>query len=224
MRTVLVTGGARGIGAAVARAFAANGDRVIVNCIKSELEGAIRADVADPAAVDAMFSRIEKEYGPVEVLINNAAIAWQGLTQDMPPEVWRRLWEVNVTGAVNCCRRAIPGMLGLGSGCIVNISSMWGQTGGSCEVGYAATKAAILGLTRSLAAELAPSGIRVNCVSPGVIDTDMNRGLDLSCITEMIPMGRIGRPEEVAAAVIFLAAPEASYITGQILAVNGGII
>ena len=239
-RVALVTGSSRGIGAAIAAALSRAGWAVCVNYLerrdKAEaLAGALRAeggevlvrqaDVADRAAVFALVEEIERALGPVSLLVNNAGIARQQQIQDIEPETWRRLFAVNVDGCFHCTQAVLPHMLHAHAGCIVNVSSIWGSHGASCEAAYSSTKHAIIGLTRSLSAELSPSGIRVNCVAPGVIDTDMVQVLGretLEGLAREIPAGRLGRPEEVARAVLALV--DNPYITGQVLTVDGGFL
>lgn len=242
-KVALVTGGGRGIGRAIVRKLAEQGYDVAINYQQSRAAAeelaqelrrggckatAFEADTAEPEAVKAMFRAAETALGPVEVLVNNAGIALPGgLFQDVDDETWGRTFAVNVGGMRNTIRSALPHMLHEKRGSIVNISSIWGLRGASCEVTYASTKAAVVGLTRSLALELAPSHIRVNAVAPGCIDTDMVRSLGretMDALAEQTPLGRLGTPEDIAAATAFLAGEEASFITGQILTVDGGFI
>ena len=181
----------------------------------------------DRAAITAAVTRVETAFGPVSLLVNNAGTAQQSLFQDIEEDFWRRIFAVNVDGAFHTIQAVLPHMLHEKTGSIVNISSIWGQRGASCETAYSATKAALIGLTRSLAMELAPSGIRVNCVAPGVIRTDMVEVLGretMEALAEETPMGRLGAPEEIAEAVAFLAGDKAGFITGQVLTADGGFI
>ncbi len=241
-RSALVTGSSRGIGRASALELARRGWPVCVNYMEhrqaaEELvdllrgEGhmamAFRADVSDRAAVNEMVRAAAETLGPVELLVNNAGVAGQCLFQDITDELWERYLGVNLGGARNAIQAVLPHMISEKRGCIVNISSIWGLRGASCEAAYACTKAALIGLTRSLALELAPSGIRVNCVAPGVIDTDMVQVLGretLRDLAEQTPLGRLGTPEDVAQAVVFFASEGASFVTGQILSADGGFI
>lgn len=241
MRQVaLVTGASRGIGSAIAAQLAREGYSVCINYhqnrqaaqaladrLQSQGYSAMTAaaDVAVRAEVEAMVRSVEQTLGPVTLLVNNAGISSQEQFQDLSDAAWERYFAVNVTGARNAILAVLPHMLSEKSGCIVNLSSIWGLWGASCEVAYACTKAALIGLTRSLAAELAPSGIRVNAVAPGCIETDMLRTLgEETCRTlaEETPLGRLGTVEDVAQAVAFLASPKASFITGQVLTADGG--
>lgn len=241
-KTAFVTGASRGIGRAIAKQLALDGYRVGVNFLKEEERAnvlvnelraagydalAVQADVSDAAAVTAAIRMVEREFSPIDLLVNNAGISQQDLFQYTDAALWRRLFAVNVDGAYNSIQAVLPDMIARQSGNIVNISSMWGLRGASCEVGYSATKAAIIGLTRSLAMELAPSGIRVNCVAPGVIHTDMVDQLSqetIDSLREQTPIGRLGTPEDIAQAVAFLASENASFITGQVLTADGGFI
>ena len=241
-KTVLVTGASRGIGRECAKAFAREGFNVLINyhksgdaanALKRELcEMGVRteafcADVSDTSEVERMFERIETCFGGVDVLVNNAGVAHTALFSDVSDAQRDRIFGVNVFGAFNCVRAALPYMIHEKSGSIINISSIWGVSGASCEVHYSASKAALIGFTRALSKELAPSGIRVNCVAPGVIDTDMNAALDGNVraqLCEDTPLGRLGTPEEAANAVLFLASDRASFITGQTITVDGGFI
>ncbi len=241
-RSALVTGSSRGIGRAIATALAREGWPVCVNYLErrddaqrlvSQLRAqglaamAIQADVADRKAVESMVQTASETLGPVELLVNNAGISHQGLFQDVDDGLWSRLLAVNLTGPRNAVQAVLPHMLGEKRGCIINISSIWGLRGGSCEVAYACTKAGIIGLTRSLAMELAPSGIRVNCVAPGCVETDMVRVLGeetRAMLVEETPLGRLGKPEDIAGAVSFLASEQAGFITGQVLTADGGFV
>ena len=241
-QTALVTGSSRGIGRAIAVELAREGWAVCVNYLEHREAAedlvrllraedweaiAVRADVSDRDAVEAMVRTAQAELGPIELLVHNAGISYQGLFQDTSNEIWDRTLAVNLTGARNAAQAVLPHMLSEKRGCIVNISSMWGLRGASCEVAYACSKAAIIGLTRSLALELAPSGIRVNCVAPGCIETDMVRVLGeetRAMLVEETPLGRLGTPEDIAHAVAFFASEKASFLTGQVLTADGGFI
>lgn len=233
MKKALVTGGAGGIGSAICRRLAQDGYSVIINyshskekagALAAEINGqAIGFDISDIKAVSDAFSEI----GHIDLLVNNAGISEIDLFHCIPQEKASQIMAVNLTGAMNCARTVLPDMIRNGAGCIINISSMWGQCGASCEVDYSASKAGLIGFTKALAKEVAPSGIRVNCVAPGFIMTEMNSRFseeDLALIREDIPLGIFGKPEHIADAVSFLASQQAEYITGQTLAVNGGMV
>jgi 3-oxoacyl-[acyl-carrier protein] reductase len=183
----------------------------------------MRADVSDEVQVRAMFREIFDLYGKIDVLVNNAGISIVKVIQDTTLSDWNRIFDVNVKGVFNCCRAVADRMIASGGGSIINISSIWGEVGASCEVAYSATKGAVIAFTKALAKELAPSKVRVNCVSPGVIDTPMNGHLsseEMEQLIEEIPLGRIGFPEDVAKACLYLA--DADYVTGEVLSVGGG--
>lgn len=243
MRTVLITGASRGIGRATALRLAQDGYNVAINYNKSkamaenlkvEIQGlggiaeTFGADIADEEQTKKMVTAVIDKFGGIDVLINNAGIALpQGLFTDFSANEAKTVFDTNVFGTMNCSRAVIPHLVGKKSGKIINISSIWGISGGSCEVIYSASKGAIISFTKALARELAPSGICVNCVAPGMIDTDMNKHLskaDKAAFAEEIPLGRIGTAEEIADTICFLASERSDYITGQIIAVDGGFI
>ena len=236
---VLITGGSRGIGAAAARAFAAAGycTAVLYHTHKEEAErlmrenpgvcAAIPCEASDPADCVRAFSEAEKVLGTVDVLVCCAGIAQQKLFTDITDTDWERMLAVDLSAPFYFCRSALPGMIRRKYGRIITVSSMWGQTGGSCEVHYSAAKAGLIGLTKALAKEEGPSGITVNCVAPGVIDTDMMAGFsaeDKKALAEETPVGRLGTAEETAELILFLAGEGAGYITGQVLGINGGLV
>ncbi len=237
MRNVVITGGSRGIGAAMAKAFCENGDRVFIIYEKNETAannvaescGAIplKADISSKTAVLAVADEIHEKYGKVDVVINNAGIAQIKLFSDVTEDDLERMFGVNMYGAFYVTQGFLSDMINKKSGKIINISSMWGEVGASCEVHYSASKAALIGFTKALAKELAPSGITVNCITPGVIDTEMNAHLDAETKEELIneiPLMRMGKAEEVANLALFLASSQADYITGQVIGVSGGMI
>lgn len=240
-KTVLVTGASRGIGKAIATKFAKKGYNVAINCIhnedrllqtKKELESyqitclARIGDMGDMSECQALFDQIRTQFGTLDVLVNNAGISYIGLLQDMSPEAWERIIRTNLTSVFNCCRLAIPGMVDRKQGKIINISSVWGVAGASCEVAYSATKGGINAFTKALAKELAPSNIQVNAVACGAIDTEMNQFLEedeLIALVDEIPSGRLGKAEEVADLVYHLGYKN-GYLTGQIIGLDGGWI
>ncbi len=235
MKTVLITGAGGGIGSAVTERFAAAGYTVFAGYNKSagaaeELcrrTGAmpLRIDVRDSGSVADAFRRIGETSGGVDVLVNNAGVSSQKVFQDITDGEWDETFAVNVRGAFLTARAAVPHMIGRKSGRIINVSSVWGMVGGSCEVHYSASKAALIGMTKALAKELGPSGITVNCVCPGVIDTKMISALtgdDRAALAEETPLGRLGTPGDVAGVILFLASEDAKFITGGVLAADGG--
>ena len=239
-KTALVTGAAGGIGSAAARAFAREGYHVVLNYHRSKDAAAalehelcaagcdvlcVCADVADPAQVTEMFRLCGERFGGVDVLVNNAGLAQQKLFTDITQADYDAIFNVNVRGCFNCCQAALPYMIRQKKGRIINISSVWGVTGASCEVHYSAAKAAVIGMTKALAKEVGPSGIQVNCVTPGVIETGMNAGFCADTMAQLIqetPLGRLGSPDDVAGLIVFLAGEKAGFITGQVIGVNGG--
>ena len=242
MKTVLITGASRGIGAEIARVFAKNGYKVVVNYNQSKAQAeelvkeiteaggqaiAIQADVSVHSDVKAMWQALPPEYRKIDVLINNAGISQQKMFADITERDWDKMFDVTVKGAYNCLQMALPVMVNEKWGRIINISSMWGQVGASCEVHYSAAKGAIIAMTKALAKEMGLSGITVNCIAPGVIDTEMNSLLDedtLGHLAAATPMGRLGTPADVAQAALWLADEKADFITGQVIGVNGGFI
>ncbi len=242
-KTVFITGASRGIGKACAIYFAEQGYDVGINYLNNneradEVVNRIHAmgrraysyqgDVADCEQMRAIIDRCTQDLGHIDVIVNNAGIAQQKLFTDITPDDWRRMFSVNVDGIYNVLSAVLPQMINRKSGSIVNVSSMWGLSGASCEVHYSAAKAAVIGLTKALAQELAPSNIRVNCVAPGLIDTEMNANLtteDIQGVIEETPLGKIGTAEDIAKAVFFLADEEFSpFTTGQVLSPNGGLV
>ena len=241
-RTALITGASRGIGAATARRLARAGYAVAVNYCRSEERAlalveelreaghtamAVHADVSDPDQVGDMVDNVLDKFCQLDILVCNAGRSWVGLLGDMTPEEWRELFAVNLDSVFYCCKAVMPHMIHRKRGKIITISSMWGQVGASLEAAYSASKAGVIGLTKALAKELGPSGITVNCVAPGVVDTEMNQNLtaeDLDALRQETPLERIGRAEDVAESVLFLASEGADFITGQVICPNGGLI
>lgn len=241
-KVAVVTGASRGIGAATAVALAEAGFAVAVlyrtnrvlaeTCVQKIRENggtahAYAVDVTDSAAVKIVTAQIEKDLGAVSVLVNNAGISEQKLFTDITDSDWEQMLAVHLNGAFYMTRALVPAMVHRKYGRIINIASMWGETGGSCEVHYSAAKAGLIGLTKALAKELAPSDITVNAVSPGAVETDMMRALGedvCKSVAEETPVGRLAHPQEIADAICFLASEKAAYITGQVLSVNGGAV
>lgn len=236
-KTAIITGASRGIGKAAAFALAECGYIPIINYVKSrdkaeyiaEKTGGIAfcADVSDSEAVRKMADISYNKFGGIDVLVNNAGISVSGLFNEISPEQEQRMIDVNIKGVFNCTRHVLPYMINAKYGRIINISSMWGEVGASCEVHYSAAKAAVIGFTKALAKEVGPSGITVNCITPGMIMTDMNSQYsenDLNALKDETPLGRLGMPSDIANAVSFLASDAASYITGQVLGINGGMV
>ncbi len=241
-KIALITGGSRGIGAACVRLFARSGWSVVfianrsaerAQALTDELraEGADVAfrlcDLSDGAQAASVIAEILRTYRRVDALVNCAGVAHIGLFTDMTDVEWDALFAVNVRSVFSVTKAVLPGMISRQGGCIVNVSSMWGEVGASCEVAYSATKAAIIGMTKALAKEVGPSGVRVNCVTPGVIDTDMNAQLteeDRAALADETPLGRIGTADEVASTILYLCADVSSFITGQVIGVSGGLV
>ena len=235
MKTALITGGSRGIGAAIVRELSKQGWQVAF-CYRSSEDIArqlaaetgalaIRCDVTDSGQVSAMVAQVQQQFRHIDLLVNNAGVAWQGLLTDMTDDDWRAVLDTSLTAAFFTCRAVIPGMVSRRMGRIINISSIWGRVGASCEAAYSAAKAGLIGLTKALAKELGPSNITVNCLCPGVIQTDMlacYTAEDLAALADETPLCRLGTPEDVAAAVCWLANDAAGFITGQVIGVDGG--
>lgn len=241
-KTVLITGSAKGIGRATAEQFAENNCNVIINYLHSEKEAcslvtllekqghsvmAYKADVSRREQVEAMVASCISHFGSIDILVNNAGIAQQKLFTDITAEDWDRMFDVNVKGIFHCCQCVLPYMIKKKQGKIINISSIWGMTGASCEVHYSTAKAAVIGFTKALAKELGPSNIQVNCVAPGIIETDMNNSLDESARDSLLqdtPLMRFGTPADIAHAVFYLASDKAKFLTGQVISPNGGFV
>ena len=236
-KVVFITGGSRGIGACAVKAFAEAGYKVAFTYLKSENEAlclskstgalAIKADASSSKEMSDAIKRAYEELGHIDILINNVGISEFSLFTDISDDMWHRMIDTNLSSAFYASRAVLPQMINRKDGCIINVSSMWGQVGASCEVHYSASKAGLIGLTKALAKEVAPSGIRVNCVAPGAIDTEMNACLSDEAIEQIkneTPLGRLGTPEEIANILLFLADERSSFITGQIIGANGGMI
>ena len=241
-KTVLITGASKGIGANIAIRFAEKGYNVVMNYNNSVQSAIIlqrslkesgysviayKANVRNRLEVDLMVKEALYRFGSIDILINNAGISNQSLITDLSEQDWNDIIGVNLTGVFNCTQAVLPHMINQKSGKIINISSMWGEVGASCEVAYSAAKAGVIGFTKALAKEVGPSGITVNCITPGLIETSMNQELtveDITSIVEDTPMGRIGSTDDVASAALFLTSDESQFITGQILGVNGGLV
>lgn len=241
-KTVIITGASRGIGRETALLFAKNEYNVVINYNKSEKQAllleneinskgksaiAIKADISNMNEVKAMIDETLKHFKSIDVLVNNAGIAEQKMFCDITENDWENMLKVNVTGMFNTCKCVMPFMIHKKEGKIINVSSIWGLVGASCEVHYSTSKAAIIGFTKALAKELGPSNIKVNCVAPGVINTDMNANLDretIDTLKEETPLGTIGKPIDIANAIYFLASDKSNFITGQVISPNGGFV
>lgn len=241
-KTVLITGASRGIGAFLAENFASQNYNVIINYNNSKNEAmallqkirsfggsaiALKANVSDFEEAEYLVKKSEEEFGSIDVLINNAGIAQQKMFTDITEKDWKLMFDVNVHGMFNSTHHAVKNMIKKHSGKIVNMSSMWGLTGGACEVHYSASKAAVIGFTKALAKELGPSGVQVNCVAPGFIDTAMNSGFsedDVKKFVEKTPCSRVGTVQDVSNVVLFLASSESDFITGEVININGGVL
>lgn len=242
MKYALITGASGGIGAATARAFAQAGYGVAIHAHRSvdklhalaqELSNLsvpvleVCADLSDPVQAKSMVDNVLEKFCQLDILVCCSGLSHVGLVTDIDPQQWKTLFGVNVDGMHYCCQAVLPHMVHRKEGCILTVSSMWGQVGASCEVAYSATKGAVIAYTKALAQEVGPSNIRVNCIAPGVIATEMNAHLspeDLEALADETPLGRIGTPEECAACALFLASEGASFVTGQVLAPNGGLV
>ena len=237
MKNVLITGASRGIGKELVYEFIKNGYRVFLNYNKSKKEAVkiseetgavlVKADISNSGEVEKMAELIHNNYGKIDVLVNNAGISQIKLFTDITENDWDNMFNINMKGMFLVTKAFVSDMINKKKGKIINISSMWGVTGGSCEVHYSASKAAVIGFTKALAKELGPSNINVNCVAPGVIDTEMNSHLseeDLQALKEETPLERIGSVSDVAKTVLFLASDNADFITGQVISVDGGMV